>query len=92
MNILRGNLATTRGGAAPTSEHRRMLLLCLSAMLALPLAVPSTRAEGGHSEGLPAFHSRPQKPLHRVLPRGQFSDPRLQAVYAMAASVRSVLY
>lgn len=46
-----------------------------------------------HEAGVPAFHRQMFKgPVPKTLPPGDFSDPRVQAAYAMAAQVRRVLY
>lgn len=45
-----------------------------------------------HEPGIPAFHREVAKALPETLPPSQFRDPRVQAAYAMAAKVRSVLY
>lgn len=46
-----------------------------------------------HEAGVPSFHARlPKGPLPATLPPAMFSDPRVQAAYAMAAKVRPALY
>lgn len=46
-----------------------------------------------HEAGVPSFHARlPKGALAQTLPPTMFSDPRVQAAYAMAAKVRPVLY
>lgn len=46
-----------------------------------------------HDGNSPAYHATaPRGPLPNTLPPGQFTDPRVQNAYAMAAKVKRVLY
>ncbi|MHB8736314.1 MAG: CYCXC family (seleno)protein [Terriglobales bacterium] len=46
-----------------------------------------------HDGDSPAYHAEPPRTkLGPILSAGQFSDPRIKAVYAMAAKVPKVLY
>lgn len=55
--------------------------------------VAATEAPVIHEADVPAYHNQlPKGPLPATLPPSQFSDPRVQAAYAMAAKVKGVLY
>lgn len=54
---------------------------------------PAENAPVVHDAGGPAYHARaPRGPLPPTLPPSEFSDPRVQTAYAMAAKIRRVLY
>ncbi len=43
--------------------------------------------------GIPAYHAAPpHAPLPATLPASDFTDPRVQTAYAMAARIKNVLY
>ena len=81
---------------------RTLTLILAAGMLASGVAaaaqtahVKKAQAEAPvvHQVGIPAYHNAlPMGTLPPTLPPSQFRDPRVQAAYAMAAQVRSVLY
>ncbi len=58
------------------------------------MAMPASSApHAGPAWATPAYHSHaPRGPLPATLPPSQFTDPRVQAIYAMAAKIEKVLY
>lgn len=55
--------------------------------------VPAKAPAAAQAADVPAYHRTPPTgPLARTLPPGEFSDPRVQAAYAMAAKIEPVLY
>lgn len=58
------------------------------AMASMKMQMPMPAAQG-----VPPYHTAlPKTPLPPTLNPHQFTDPRVQAAYAMAAQIRGVLY
>ena len=68
--------------------------LLLIALFAGALAAQQATAPSSSASDVPAYHAMPAKiaALPKTLPPTTFTDPRVQAAYAMAAKVRGVLY
>jgi hypothetical protein len=68
--------------------------LLLIAIFAGALAAQQAAAPSSSANDVPAYHATPAKvaSLPKTLPPTTFTDPRVQAAYAMAAKVRGVLY
>ncbi len=65
----------------------------MPAMPGRSLQPSSSAPQSGPAWPTPAYHRHsPRGPLPATLPPSQFSDPRVQAVYAMAAKIEKVLY
>ncbi|MGH9533403.1 MAG: CYCXC family (seleno)protein [Terriglobales bacterium] len=73
-------------------------MLALGAAAQQPAKTPVSRSQSAeppvvHEPGVPAFHaSAPRSALPPTLPPSDFTDPRVQNAYAMAAHVKDVLY
>lgn len=91
--VPRRNWWTASGAAAGLAA-----LLVLAAMAGIPPAQGAGRQKSAeppvvHEPGVPAFHAHPPHgALAPTLPPSDFTDPRVQNAYAMAAKIKRVLY